>query len=288
MTVRAAVWLDERHQHGRFQGLLFLVHPGPSFLVTGVFVAATGFAARDVPSALRALQLVGVMLPIQFAIGIVNDVADERSDAVSKPYKPLVRGVVDRRVARALGATLSILGLAVAATVNAATFGLAAAGLGAGLLYDIGMRRTPLSWLPWWAGTAALPLAAFAAADRLAPHLLLVLPLAALVAVSLHCANALPEIDADRAAGQRSLPVLLGSERSLRLSLAGLAAATALAVGTATVGSTAAAPWPLLGAAAIAIVAIAVAAFLTPARPFPPLALAVAVLAVVWLAQVGG
>lgn len=287
MTVRAAAWLDERSQQGHLQGLLFLVHPGPSLLVTAVFVAAAALAAGAPPSPLRALQLIGVMLPIQFAIGVINDVADERSDTAAKPYKPLVRAAVDRRAAAVLGSALSLLGLLVAATVNAPTLGLATAGLGAGLLYDAGLRRTPLSWLPWWCGIVALPLAAFAAAGRLTPHLLVVLPLGLLVALSLHCANGLPDIAADRAAGQRSLPVLLGSRGSRWVSLGALAAALALAVATGGADGVAA-MWPLFAAAGMAVIALLVAAFLARTRPFPVLAPAVALLAVAWLAQVRG
>ena len=285
--MRAASWLDERRQQGRIQGLLFVVHPGPSLLVTAVFVAAAGFAAGAVPSALRALQLAGVMLPIQFAIGVVNDAADADRDTVAKPYKPLVRGVLDRRRAALAGALLAAFGLAIAATVNFATLGFAAIGLGAGLLYDVGLRRTPLSWVPWWCGIVALPLAAFAAAGRLTPRLLLVLPLGLLIAVSLHCANTLPDIDGDRAGGQRSLPVVLGRRASMWLSFGALLIAAALAPATEW-GAGSAAAWPLLAAAAVAVLAMVAAARFAPARPFPMLAVGVAVLAVAWLAAVGG
>jgi 4-hydroxybenzoate polyprenyltransferase len=202
------------------------MHPGPSLLVTVTFVAVAALAVRAAPSPVRALQLAGVMLPIQFAIGVMNDVADVAADSRGKPYKPIVRGVVGGRIAAAAGTAMAAIGLGVAATVNPATLGLAAAGLGSGLAYDLGLRRTALSWLPWWGGIVMLPFAAFAAGGLLSARLLVLLPLALLVAVGLHCANALPDITADRAAWRRSLPVLLGEDGSgwVLLSAVGVSA----------------------------------------------------------------
>ncbi|HKR98954.1 MAG TPA: hypothetical protein VJU79_05510, partial [Candidatus Dormibacteraeota bacterium] len=78
--------LDERRPGGRLRGLLFLLHPGPSLLVTATFVAIACLAVRGVPGWLRVVQLVGVMLPIQFSIGVSNDVCDLPIDAATKPH----------------------------------------------------------------------------------------------------------------------------------------------------------------------------------------------------------
>src|SRR5439155_1721534 len=94
-----AKWWDERVPGGSAKGWLFLVHPGPSLLVTATFVAVAGVAGRSAPSPLRAAQLAGAMLGVQFAIGIANDLADAAPDAVSKPFKPLARKVVPPRPA---------------------------------------------------------------------------------------------------------------------------------------------------------------------------------------------
>jgi 4-hydroxybenzoate polyprenyltransferase len=276
-------WWDERSPGGRAKALIFLLHPGPSLLVTATFVAIAGLAARSAPSPLRVLQLVGVMLPIQFAIGVMNDVADVDSDAAGKPYKPIVRGVVSRRLAAGAGGVLSAVGLLIAATVNLATLALAATGFGAGLAYDLGLRRTPLSWLPWWGGIALLPLAAYAAAGALSPRLLVLLPLALLVALGLHCANASPDIDGDRRAGRRSLPVLLAAERSRWVALGALGLAGVLALSLIGVLGQAGA-WLPLGAAVLGL-ALLIVGIRRPARPFPILAVATAVFAIAWLAS---
>src|SRR5436309_69252 len=94
-----AKWWDERVPGGSVKGWLFLVHPGPSLLVTATFVAVAALAARSAPSPLRVAQLAAAMLCVQFAIGIANDLADVAPDSLSKPYKPLARVVVPRPAA---------------------------------------------------------------------------------------------------------------------------------------------------------------------------------------------
>ncbi len=227
------MWWDERAPGGRTRSLIFLGHPGPSVLVTVVFVALAGLAGRAVPDPTRILQLVGTMLPIQLSIGVINDVVDLPADTVAQPYKPLVRGVLRRSTAAWIGVILAAIGLASAATINVATLGLGAAALAAGLSYDLGLRRTVLSWVPWWAGMAVLPFASYASAGPIPPRLLALIPLSALIAVGLHLANALPDIDTDRAAGVHSLPVVIGARAARWAGPVGVAAAGVLAAALA-------------------------------------------------------
>lgn len=275
-----SVWWDERSPGGRVRSLVFLGHPGPSLLVTLVFVAIAGLAGRRVPDATRILQLVGTMLPIQLCIGVINDVVDLPADAVAQPYKPLVRGVLGRSTAVWVGVVLGVIGLGVAATINLATLGLAAAALGAGLAYDLGLRRTILSWVPWWGGMGVLPLAAYASAGTIPTRLLVLIPLSALIAVGLHLANAQPDIDADRSAGVRSLPVVIGVRRARWAGPAALAVAGLLALVLAIpLGQ--ADPLLFAGAAVLAC-GLAAVAVTRPQRPFPILAAASAVFAIAW------
>jgi len=278
----SARWWDERRPGSRLRSLLFLTHPGPSILVTATFVAIATLAGRAAPSATLAVRLVFVMLPIQFAIGIANDVFDRRDDAVGKPYKPLVRGVVPWQAAAAVAAMLSVVGLAVAATINFPTLALSAGGLAAGLAYDVGLRRTLLSGVPWAAGFTLLPLAAFAAAGKLSARLAILIPLAVLLAVALHLANAAPDIAADRAGRRTSLAVLVGPVWSRRIAIAGVALVTAIAASLAApLGQDV--RW-VAGAAGLVAIVVAAVSLLRMERPFPALAIGSAVLAITWLA----
>jgi 4-hydroxybenzoate polyprenyltransferase len=277
------VWWDERRPGGRIRSLVFMAHPGPSILVTVVLVAIAGLAGRGVPDGLRILQLVGTMLPVQLCIGVVNDVVDLPADAVTKPHKPLVRGVVSRSAAGVIGVLLAVIGLGVAATINLPTLGLDALALGAGLSYDLGLRRTPLSWVPWWGGMAVLPFEGYASVGSIPSRLVALIPLSGLIALGLHFANAVPDIDGDRVAGRRSLPVLAGVKGSTWAGPLCLAAAGLLAVVLAgPLGQ----PGPVFfgGLAVLTIGVVAVAA-MRLRRPFPILAVATAAFAVAWLAS---
>jgi 4-hydroxybenzoate polyprenyltransferase len=277
------VWWDERKPGGTIRSLLFMAHPGPSLLVTAVLVAIAGLAAHRVPGDTLALQLVGAMLPVQFCIGVVNDVVDLPADTAAKPHKPLVRGVVSRSTATGVGVVLGAIGLAVAATINLATLGLDALALGAGLAYDLGLRRTPLSWVPWWGGMAVLPLEGYASVGAIPMRLLSLIPLAGLIAIGLHFANALPDIDGDRMAGRRSLPVLVGVDRSRWTGPVALVAAGTLAIVLAgPLGQFGVAFFIGVGALGAGVLAVVVT---RSARPFPNLAVATAVFAVAWLAS---
>jgi 4-hydroxybenzoate polyprenyltransferase len=278
--------LDERDPTGgRPKAALFLLHPGPSLLVTGVTVGAAAMALRAVPSPTLALRLVLLMLPAQFAIGTANDLADLGSDRAAKPHKPLARGAVPWRWAVALTVVLSAVSLSSAGSFGWAVLLATAVGLGAGLAYDVGLKRGLASWLPWWAGFTALPICAFTAAGRFTPALWWCVPLTALLALGLHCANALPDLDGDRRAGVRNLPVRLGESRTRALMVASLGACTALTVVLAIALHQGGAPLPM--AWALMLLCLAAASLLPRLRrtPFPLLALASAALAVAWLAS---
>lgn len=277
------MWWDERQPRGRIRSLIFLGHPGPSLLVTVVLVAIAGLAGRGVPDGVRVLQLVGAMLPVQLCIGVVNDVVDLSADTASKPYKPLVRGVIGRSTAIVLGLVLGAIGLASAATINGPTLGLDALALAAGLSYDLGLRRTPLSWVPWWGGMAVLPLEGYASAGAIPSSLLVLIPLAGLIAIGLHFANALPDIDGDRIAGRRSLPVIVGVNGSRWAGPIALVAAGALALTLAGPLGQAGLVF-FAGVTALLFGVVAVTATRSK-TPFPVLAVTTAVFAVTWLAS---
>jgi 4-hydroxybenzoate polyprenyltransferase len=277
------VWWDERNPGGTIRSLIFMGHPGPSLLVTVVLVAIAGLAEHRVPDTTRILQLIGAMLPVQLCIGVINDVVDLPADALTKPHKPLVRGVISRSTATWVGVVLGAVGLAVATTINPATLLFDTLALAAGLAYDLGLRRTPLSWVPWWAGMAVLPLEGYASVGSIPTQLLVLVPLTGLVAIGLHFANALPDIDGDRRAGRRSLPVLAGERIAEWAGPASIAAAGVIAVLFA--GPLGQAGLVFFAGAAVLAVGVIAVTVTRSRRPFPILAVATAVFAVTWLAS---
>jgi 4-hydroxybenzoate polyprenyltransferase len=210
-------------------------------------------------------------------------VVDLPADAVAKPHKPLVRGVMSRPTAALVGVLLAAIGLGAAATINLATLGLDALALGAGLSYDLGLRRTSLSWVPWWGGMAVLPIEGYASVGAIPSRLLVLIPLAGLVALGLHFANALPDIDGDRLAGRRSLPVIVGAKGSQLAGPLFLAAAGVLAVALA--GPLGQAGLVFFAGVAVLLLGLVTVIATRSRTPFPVLAVATALFAIAWLAS---
>ena len=264
------------------QAALALLHPGPSLLVTACFVAAAAAARHRFPDPLTAARLAGVMLPLQFAIGALNDLCDRDLDRLAKPRKPLASGALSPAIAAATAVTGFALGLGVAATFPLPTLPLAAACAAAGIAYDVGLKRGMLSWLPLWVGFSCLPLTAGAAVRHLtAPVVLAAPPLALALALSLQLANALPDIETDRRSGAAGLAARLGCAWSWRLSLGfAVLAAVAAIVAAPALGQ----PVAVVALGALPLLGVAGGLAARPlARPFPLLAPAMAIIAAAWL-----
>ena len=178
---------------------LALLHPGPSLLVTACFVAAAAAARHRLPDPVTALRLVAIMLPIQLAIGALNDLCDRDLDRLVKPWKPLASGALSPVVAGGIAPVGFAVALGMAATFPLPTLPLAAVCAAAGIGYDLGLKRGALSWLPYWVGFACLPLTAGATVQHLTLRVVIAAPpLALALALSLQLANSLPDIEGDR------------------------------------------------------------------------------------------
>ena len=168
------------------------------------------------------------MLCLQFAIGVLNDVADAPRDGGRSPQKPIPSGFVRLSTARGIGITLAAAGLLLAAPSGVTVLVVAGAGLTCGLAYDFALARTAISWLPLAIALPLVPLYAWLGASGTLPAAILVLvPLGALAGGGLAVANALVDLDTDRLSDRRTVAVVLGP--------AGTWVAQALCLSVATV-----------------------------------------------------
>ncbi|MBI2765124.1 MAG: UbiA family prenyltransferase [Chloroflexi bacterium] len=174
-------------------------------------------------------QLAGGMLLFQFAIGVTNDIADTDLDRVGKPWKPLPRGLLSRRAAVLLAAAFSGAGLAVTSTLDIVPWLIGGAGLFCGLSYDLWLKRTILSWLPWSVAFPLIPAWVYSATGEWTPLLWWVFPLGLLLGLALYLANQAPDAAADSGAGVGGLAQRLGPRRSLRLGVAFFGAVASVA-----------------------------------------------------------
>jgi len=232
------------------------------------------------------------MACLQFAIGALNDVRDEPRDAGLKPGKPIPAGLVSKQTAGLVIVLTALAGVALAAPSGPALVALAFVVLGVGVLYDLILKGTPWSWIPFAAGIPILPVYGWLGiAGELPAVFLVVLPVAVAEGGALAIANSLTDVERDRAARVSSAAAALGT-RVAALVVAALQAA----VGAIALISAIAFGFPpgwvvLVAITAGGLVAAAAAAALPGlasatrrAASWAVQAMAAAALAVTWLA----
>ncbi|MDP8904810.1 MAG: UbiA family prenyltransferase [Chloroflexota bacterium] len=192
----------------RLSGLLHLVHPFPSAL-NALLVVGLALVAGGAAGAAAGLGL--AMLALQFSIGAFNDYCDAELDGRTKPDKPIPAGRVSRRTALLVAVICAALGLALAAPFGPPVLALAALMLGAGLAYDVWLKRAGWGWLAFAVAFPLVPIYAwYGSTGALPPRSELLLPVAALAGPALQLANGLTDLEADAAYGVVGLAGRLG------------------------------------------------------------------------------
>ncbi len=210
----------------RALGLARACHPGPAVAVTllgGVLFASAGNTAA------RTLLGVLTVLTGQLSIGWSNDLIDgARDTAVGRVDKPLAAGEIDRTL---LGRAVL---LALVVTVPASLALGWRAGLvhlvavASGWLYNLWLKSTPVSPLPYLVAFGALPaIATLALPEPRWPSALLLLA-AGLIGAGAHFGNVLPDLPDDVATGVLGLPHRIGAPASAVSAAVLVLAATAL------------------------------------------------------------
>ncbi|MDQ3128643.1 MAG: UbiA family prenyltransferase [Chloroflexota bacterium] len=199
-----------------------------------------------------ALRLALAMTLLQLGIGTVNDVVDAPLDAGRKAGKPIPSGLVTGRQAALAAGILFIGGASLALSVSPAIGGLAVVVIAIGLAYDLRLKGTAWSWLPFAVGIPILPVFGWlGATGGLAPAFAVLLPMAVAAGAALAIGNALVDVERDRTAGLTSVAIALGPARSRVVS-----AALFGAVGLAAVASAIAASRSILIIVLLAVVAV--------------------------------
>ncbi|MEP6480998.1 MAG: UbiA family prenyltransferase [Rhodoglobus sp.] len=222
----------------RVAALARSTHPGPAVAVSAIAVIL-GIGVGLEPWRLVLLGL--AFLANQASVGLSNDWIDaDRDRAVGRSDKPVAAGLVSKTAARNAAfatATLAIvltIPLGWPATVAHAVFIVSA------WMYNAGLKSTPLSVLPYIVSFGLLPLIVTLAMHSPTPCSPWALLAGALLGVSAHFANVLPDLDDDRATGVRGLPHRAGARASglvIAGALAGASASIVLGLGAAPVYS---------------------------------------------------
>ena len=259
-------------------------HPGPSVVVSAV-AAVLGIAVGLDPPHVAILGI--AFLLGQLSVGLSNDWIDaERDRAVGRTDKPVAAGHVSVGTVRAasfitaVAAILITLPLGWLATLAHTIFILSAWS------YNLGLKNTPVSVLPYIVSFGLLPMIATLARPVPAAAAAWALALGALLGVAAHFANVLPDLDDDERTGVAGLPHRIGRAASGVVIWASLAAG-AVAAFFGPAGEPSALQWIGLGITLLLAVAIAVVLRRPPTRLLFQLIIAAALVNVVLLSVSG-
>lgn len=201
-------------------------HPLPALAVTAIAAGLALSTPRPLASSLTAAAAV---LAGQLSVGWLNDLVDAPRDAlVGRPGKPVAAGEITPAAVRA-----AVLGSAALALLLSIPSGLPAAGVHTAALasawaYDLGLKATAASALPYAVSFALLPafLSMGLPGSPLPPAWLVAA--AACLGCAAHFVNVLPDLADDAATGVRGLPHRLGPSASHAVAAALVLSASAL------------------------------------------------------------
>lgn len=188
--------------------LLRSCHPEPALAVT-VFVTALAVAAGR--GAAGSAAVAAAALAGQLSVGWCNDAADARRDATcGRRDKPVATGDLPPRAAAVAAGTALGLCVPLSLLSGAAAGAVHLGGVAAAWAYNLRLKRTVLSPLPYIVGFASLPAFVTLGLPSPAWPAWWATTAGALLGVGAHLVNVLPDIDDDLATGVRGLPQRLG------------------------------------------------------------------------------
>ena len=247
----------------RALSLLGSTHPIPSFAVA-LFAALFGIG---VGLSTGRVMLVGLAVLLQqFSVGLSNDWLDLKRDrAAGRTDKPAAQGSVNGASVRTSALMAGVLALSVSAWLGWETLVWMVLMLTVGWAYNLGLKSTGFSVAPYAVGFGILPIFVTLGMEQSVIPPFWVILVAALLGVSAHFANTLPDLLEDRATGVRGLPHILGQKVSA-LIIAGTATLASSIVVSQSVNLT-----PIIGLIGLLItILLAGVASLLSLRPTPP------------------
>jgi 4-hydroxybenzoate polyprenyltransferase len=220
-------------------GLARACHPLPAVAVTAF---GTALAVAAGAGAARAVLVAAARLTGQLSIGWLNDAVDAPLDAdAGRADKPVVAGQVDADTVRVAAVAALVATVPLSLALGPVPGLLHLVLVASGWAYDLRLKGTVLSPLPYLVAFGALPAVAATAAGARVPVLLA--SAAGVLAVAAHFANTVADAEADALTGVRGLPQRLGPGASRWVAAAGVVAASLVPL----VGAWPELPWASAG-----------------------------------------
>ena len=193
---------------------------------------------RGVPPLMLAVKLFFAMTGMALGMYLWNDVCDYEQDTLDDEVedlapsgRPLGRGLVSKNRMSIFSALLVVLGLTFSALINLDVLLIQLAFLVLYIIYStepIRLKRIfPMKQVTVAVGGVIACLSAGLAAGFLTIQLLYLTGLFFLLTVGAHSLTDLRDIDSDRAAGVKTIPILWGPQFTIKLALVTFTAAAA-------------------------------------------------------------
>ena len=221
MPSLAGRWLVQRRKSS------LIVTLGSYFLMchpfTSIAVATTTLMfALLINGNFSHLQLTALwiaMLLVQFSIGLTNDLFDYDYDTKAKSWKPLVSRLTIRSITWMLVAVFLSIGLLMNLFLSLQAIPFYFVCLAIGLSYNIRLKRTSWSWLPYSLAIPTILMYVYSAKGSFSIDLLWLYLVGMLLGPAMNIANQLQEAEQAYQSGERSLVHVLGIRFAGRTSV---------------------------------------------------------------------
>jgi len=208
-------------QKNLVSSLLRASHFGPTVLV----VSVSFLLSLSQFSFFKSLEIAIAILAGQFVVGWSNDLIDYPLDkAAARLTKPLVSGEISQALLKkciALAVFASLI-FSLAGPLGVTGTGIHFLGLLSATLYNLRLKRTVLSPIPYIFSFGAMPWAVYEAAGKQPPTWIYLG--FALFATAFHFLNVLKDLDFDIAQGVLGLPQRIGRRASISVAFVLVAA----------------------------------------------------------------
>ena len=220
------------------RGFVLATHFGPTLLVSAI----TTILSLEIGLGPKSLLIFLVAITGQCSIGWSNDAADaERDEFAQRTTKPVVGGLINQKTLWRFARGAALLSAALSFFLGWEPALLYIVALASAWSYNLGLKSTVLSPLPYAISFGSLPGVITLSADP--PHWPPIAGIlgAAMLGMGAHFINTLKDTASDHTAGVRGLPQRIGPQASLWIGDGTAAAAFTLlmTLGTPTPWTTA-------------------------------------------------
>jgi len=157
------------------------------------------------------------ILMTQISISAMNEWADRERDAAAHRWRPVALGRIPAPVALGLAVAFALMAIPGALAFGLMSLALVVLGVGLGWTYDLVLKPTPFSFVPFAFAFPLLVVWVGIASNRPLSSPLLIFAAGAPLATAIHLADGLPDEAADATAGVRTLVAALGHRQAIRV-----------------------------------------------------------------------